>query len=102
MFGKSGKMEIELCYVELAGRRIPIEGKFRQEGAGNTVGTVTSVALLWPVAPVITGKSATIPRGRELMAHTTEALAVVLPGPPVTAAIQAVAPATPIVAAAAR
>jgi hypothetical protein len=70
MFGKSGKMDIELRYIDLGGRRIPIEGKFRQEGSGNTVATATSVALLWPVAPVITGKSATIPKGRELMAHT--------------------------------
>src|ERR1700741_351698 len=42
-FGKSAKMEIELRYIQLGGRNIPITGKFRQEGEGNTVATVGAV-----------------------------------------------------------
>lgn len=78
-FGKSGKMEIELRYIDLNGRRIPISGKYRQEGEGNTVGTVAGVVAAGVFAAVITGKSARIPQGRELKAFTTEAIPVVLP-----------------------
>lgn len=78
-FGKSGKMEIELRYIDLNGRRIPISGKYRQEGEGNTVGTVAGVIAAGVFAAVITGKSARIPQGRELKAFTTEALPVAMP-----------------------
>lgn len=78
-FGKSGKMEIELRYIDLNGRRIPIEGKYRQEGEGNTVGTVAGVVAAGVFAAVITGKSARIPQGRELKAFTKEAVPVQMP-----------------------
>ncbi|RJF85518.1 hypothetical protein [Sphingomonas cavernae] len=77
-FGKSGKMDIELRYLDLNGRRVPIEGKYRQEGEGNTVATVAGVVAVGVFAVFITGKSARIPQGRELKAHTREALPVVL------------------------
>lgn len=79
-FGKSGKMEVEMRSINLNGRRIPVSGKYRQEGEGNTVATVASVALIWPVAPFVTGKSARIPQGRELKAYTIDALPVSLAG----------------------
>ncbi len=75
-FGKSGKMEIELRYIDLNGRRIPISGKYRQEGEGNTVATVAGVIAASVLAAVITGKSARIPQGRELKAFTTEPVPV--------------------------
>lgn len=37
MFGKSGKMDVELEYVEVRGRRIDVSGTYRQECEGNTV-----------------------------------------------------------------
>jgi hypothetical protein len=94
-FGKSGKMEIQVRSIDLNGRRIPVTGKYRQEGEGNTVATVASVALLWPAAPFVTGKSARIPAGRELKAFTESATPVTLPA---TAAVSA---GTPVVAVAA-
>jgi len=75
-FGKSGKMEIEIEYVDVNGRRIPLEGHFRQEGEGNTVATVGGVIAVGVFAGFITGKSAVIPRGRELTVHTLEDLPV--------------------------
>jgi hypothetical protein len=39
-FGKSGKMEVALRYLDMNGRHVPIEGKYRQEGEGNTAATV--------------------------------------------------------------
>lgn len=78
-FGKSGKMEVELRYLELGGQRIPIEGKYRQEGEGNTVATVGTVVVAGVFGALVTGKSARIPKGRELSARTREPIPVILP-----------------------
>ncbi|KYC30928.1 MULTISPECIES: hypothetical protein [Sphingobium] len=83
-FGKSGKMEIDLEYVEVGGRRIPLSGHYRQEGEGNTVATVGTVIAAGVFAGFVTGKSGTIPAGRELTAHTKEDLPVAFAGPMTT------------------
>ena len=95
-FGKSGKMEIALRYLDLNGRHVPIEGKYRQEGEGNTAATIAGVIAAGVFAGFITGKSAKIPQGRELKAFTTEALPVSMPEPTMAAApAPALAPAQP-------
>jgi len=99
-FGKSGKMDIALRYVEVNNRRIPLTGTYRQEGEGNTVATVGGVIAAGVFAAFITGKSGVIPQGRELMARTKNDLPVQLPGP-VTAAAPLTAtakPAAPVIA----
>jgi hypothetical protein len=78
VFGKSGKMEVELRYVEVGGQRINVEGKYRQEGEGNTVAAVGAAILAAPLL-FVTGKSATIPKGRELTARTRDPIPVILP-----------------------
>jgi hypothetical protein len=100
VFGKSGKMNVELRYVDLNGRRLPISGKFRQEGEGSTIAAVGAVVLAAPLL-FITGKSARIPEGRELKGYTSEAIAVTLPEGAVigAASVAASAPATPAAAA---
>jgi hypothetical protein len=65
-------MEIELDYVEVDGRRVPLIGQYRQEGEGNTVATIGGVVAAGVFAAFITGRSGTIPQGRELMARTRE------------------------------
>lgn len=75
VFGKSGKMEVELRHVDLNGRRIPVTGKFRQEGEGNTLAAVGAIFLTAPLL-FVTGKSAVIPRGRELTGYTVAAEAI--------------------------
>lgn len=72
VFGKSGKMEIALRYVDLNGERIELAGEYRQEGDGDTLAAVGAVVLAAPLL-VITGKSAVIPRGKEIMGHTVSA-----------------------------
>lgn len=78
-FGKSGKMDIELLYVEVAGQRINLEGTYRQEGEGNTVATVGGVLVAGLFAGFITGKSGRIPQGRELMATTENDVVLAIP-----------------------
>jgi hypothetical protein len=91
MFGKSGKMEIDLRHLDLNGQAIPLTGHYRQEGAGNTVATVATVLLVAPIAGMlVTGRSAILPQGRELKAYLAESLPVALPAranlaPPVVA-----------------
>lgn len=72
-------MDIELEYLELNGRRIDIEGTYRQEGEGNTLATAGGVVLAGVFAGFITGRSGRIPKGRELMATLERDLPVALP-----------------------
>jgi len=78
-FGKSGKMDVEMEYLELGGRRINLDGTYRQEGDGATLATVGGVIAAGVFAGFITGKSGTIPQGRELMATLESDLPVALP-----------------------
>jgi len=92
MFGKSGKMDIELEYVTVNGRRIDLEGTYRQEGEGNTVATVAGVVAV-PIAGLfITGRSGRIPQGREMMATTERDIELAIPA---SAVSQGVAPLAP-------
>lgn len=78
-FGKSGKMDIELEHLELNGRRINIDGTYRQEGKGATLATVGGVIAAGVFAGFITGRSGEIPKGRELSATLESDLPVALP-----------------------
>jgi hypothetical protein len=73
-FGKSGKMEVALRYLDMNGRHVPIEGKYRQEGEGNTAATVAGVIAAGVFAGFITGKSAKIPQaGTQGLHHRSAA-----------------------------
>lgn len=78
-FGKSAKMEIEIRSLDLAGRVIPLSGKFRQEGSGNTGATVATAVAAGVFSAFVTGKSAVFEQGRELKCFTVEALPVMPP-----------------------
>lgn len=71
-FGKSGKMEFSLRYIEMDGKKIPISGDFRQEGEGNTIATGVGVLAVGLFAGFITGKRARLPTGRELLSQLTQ------------------------------
>ena len=79
MFGKSGKMDIELEYVEVNGQRIAVDGTYRQEGEGATLATVGGVILAGVFGGFITGRSARIPADRELTATTEADLELAIP-----------------------
>jgi hypothetical protein len=97
-FGKSGKMEIELRYIDLNGRSIPVTGKYRQEGEGNTVATVAGVVAAGVFAAFITGKSARIPQGRELKAYTRDPLPFAVAEVPAPAPVVATPASAPVAA----
>lgn len=77
-FGKSAKMEFDITHVDLNGRRIPLTGHFRQEGAGNTGAAVGAAVAVGVFGAFVTGKSAIVEQGREFKVHTTEPLPVML------------------------
>ncbi len=93
-FGKSAKMEIEISNLDLNGRSIPVSGKFRQEGQGNTGATVGTAVAVGVFSAFVTGRSAIFEQGRELRVFTRDSLPVTLP-----AKAEPVA-STPVVAAA--
>jgi hypothetical protein len=71
-FGKSGKLEFSLSYIDLNGRHIPISGDYRQEGEGNTVATGVGIIAVGVFAGFITGKRARVPMGRELLGQIAQ------------------------------
>lgn len=77
-FGKSAKMEIELRYVDLNGRRIPVTGKYRREGGGNTGAAVGAAVAVGVFGAFVTGRSATFAQDEELTVRTTEDLPITL------------------------
>ena len=100
-FGKSGKMEIELRSVEVGGQLVPLSGKFRQEGEGNTAATVGTIVAAGVIAGLfVTGHSAVFAQGTELKGMTSAPFAAV--GAPPAAVTQVahvpvvVAPATQV------
>ena len=81
-FGKSGKMEIELRSVEVGGQLVPLSGKFRQEGEGNTAATVGTIVAAGVIAGMfVTGHSAVFAQGTELKGMTSAPFAAVGPAP---------------------
>ena len=69
-FGKSGKLEFSLRYIDLGGQHIPVSGDYRQEGEGNTVATGVGILAAGLIGGlVITGHRARVPMGRELMSQ---------------------------------
>lgn len=71
-FGKSGKLEFSLRYIDLDGQHIPVSGDYRQEGEGNTIATGVGIIAVGVFAGFITGKRARVPMGRELMAEVAQ------------------------------
>ena len=79
-FGKSGKMEVTFDYIDVGDTRVPIEGRHREEGQGNSTATVATFVFVSMLGSgLITGHSAEIPAGRQFTAWTKEDVPVRLP-----------------------
>lgn len=73
-FGRSGKMDIELEHIVVQGHLIDVNGSYRQEGDGATLATLGGVLVAGVFGGLVTGESATIPNGRELVATLENSL----------------------------
>lgn len=78
-FGKSGKMEVSMDWLDIGGRHIPLTGSYRQEGEGNTGATVATAVAVGVFSAFVTGRSATIVNGQQMRAHTVEPLSFTIP-----------------------
>ncbi len=78
VFGKAGKIEIEIDRLVLGGRDIPVTGVYRQAGEGGLTNAATVLAA-GPLAAFITGQSGTIEKGAIVSAYLVNDLPVVSP-----------------------
>ncbi|WP_156318359.1 hypothetical protein [Porphyrobacter sp. AAP60] len=79
VFGKSGKIEVEVDYLLLGDRQVKLAGVFREDGRG-TLTSIGSVAAAGPLAGFITGESGKIAQGTVLTAQLAENIRVIIPG----------------------
>ena len=68
-FGVAGKLEARLLYAELPNGTMRLTGRIGNKGKSGTTETVLTYAALGTIAFVVTGKSAEIPEGTELLAR---------------------------------
>lgn len=73
-FGKSGKVEIDLRSLTLAGGSLPISGHFRLEGRDNDTTVIGAVVAVGVFSGFVTGHSAVVSRGREFQGLTRASL----------------------------
>lgn len=78
VFGKSGKIEVEIDRLNLGGRTIPLSGAYRQSGEAGLTNAATIVAA-GPFALFITGTSGSIVKGTVLTAQLAQDIPVVSP-----------------------
>jgi hypothetical protein len=79
-FGKSGKLDIELRSVEVAGRSVPVVGRYHAAGDGRTGETIGTIIVGGVVAGAfVTGHNAVFEEGRQFTAFTGEAIRIARP-----------------------
>jgi hypothetical protein len=77
LFGKSGKIEIEIDYLILGDKEIRLAGVHRQAGRGD-LRSVGNIAASGPFAPFITGESGEIGAGALVTAYLAESFGVAI------------------------
>lgn len=76
-FGKAGKIEITLHFVEVRGKQYPMEGVHLQKGKGQGQLAVAGTVIAGPLAGIfIKGEEADIPAGSRLIFRTKEDIIV--------------------------
>jgi hypothetical protein len=100
MWGKSGKLDSRLLYVEVGGRRFRIVGASDDKGRAGTIGVVASLAIIPIAGFFVTGTSAVIPARTPVRALLNEDIPVVFAAQSAKPLVVPVtAPAQPAVAA---
>jgi hypothetical protein len=93
-FGRAGLLGIALRTLDLNGKQIELDGRYREEGKDNGGAAGAVVFAVGIVGIAVTGKNSVIPKGRELKAHTGEDIAYSAASPAVMPVETMPAPAT--------
>ena len=75
-FGKSGKLEVALLFVDAGTTRVRLDGRAASRGHSGTAGTVVTAVLAGTFAAFVTGSSARIPVGSPMTGFTARDLPV--------------------------
>lgn len=81
-FGKPGILQIKVVSLNVGDRTLPLDGRFRQEGANKAGATAATFFAVGIFAGFIKGKASGIERGRLLKARTAEPFEFVIGAPP--------------------
>lgn len=71
-FGKKGKLDIHLLYVETPSGPIRLSGQANDEGTSGTITSVATIVLVSPLGFLVHGTSAHIPYGTTVKAYLAE------------------------------
>ncbi|WP_375195659.1 hypothetical protein [Sphingobium sp.] len=74
MWGKSGFVEARAVHLNFGGRLIRLTGSTNDKGVTGTAAVIGAVATSWPLGFIMTGTSATIPKGTAFIAILDEDL----------------------------
>ena len=77
MYGKSGKLEVRVLFVEIGGTRIRLDGAVRDKGKSNLGAVVVAAPLIGLVAGFVSGTHAVIPAGTAVTGHVYQDLPLV-------------------------
>lgn len=80
-FGKPGIIGIALRDLELNGRQVLLDGRFREEGGNNNAAASATMFAAGIAAVFVKGKTSVIPAGRELKGRTGEDIMIPLNSP---------------------
>jgi hypothetical protein len=92
-FGKPGILGMALRTLDLNGKSVLLDGRYREEGRNNNGATAVTFFAAGIVSGLIKGKAGVVPKGRELRARTGEDI-IFVPGatPPAVPGAQASQP----------
>ena len=93
LFGRSGKLEISVSHIDVAGRQIPVRGSRNKKGASGAVGMVGAAVVFLPLGVLVRGRDAIIKAGTPLDVYIARET-------PMTAAASSPPPAEPAMPAA--
>lgn len=98
-FGKSGKLDTQLRYLQLGDQRVRLDGKAHDAGAGGTAATVGVAIAAGIFSAFVTGKSADMPIGTEMAGYIGENIQVAARSSAVVATVPVAANASGVAAA---
>ncbi len=69
-FGRAGLLDVTLRHIELGDHKIPLRGRFRQEGKNNNGATIATWVAVGVFSGFIKGKEGVLLKGQELKGRT--------------------------------